>query len=72
MRHVARCELYAVPTPEAPGYRWRWRALNGDGQSRSSFVYFYECMEDALANGHAVDFEATFAATKRYGKDPAK
>ncbi len=69
---MARCELYAVSSPETPGYRWRWRTIGGGAQSKSSFVYFYECMEDALANGHAVDFEATLAATKRYGKDPAK
>lgn len=69
---MARCELYAIPTPEAPGYRWRWRTINGDGQSKGAFVFFYECMEDALAKGHVVDFEATIAATKRYGTDPAK
>lgn len=68
---MARCELYAIPTHEAPGYRWRWRTTNGQVRSKSSFLYFYECLEDAQANGHVVDFVATLAAARQYGRYPA-
>jgi hypothetical protein len=69
---VARCELYAIPTREAPGYRWRWRALNGEACSKNSFLFFYECMVDAQASGHVVDFEATLAVAKQFGNRSAK
>jgi hypothetical protein len=69
---VARCELYAIPTREEPGYRWRWRAIDGQARSKGSFQFFYECMEDARSSGHAVDLEATLAAAREYGKAPGK
>jgi hypothetical protein len=42
-------------------YAWKWRAVDGAHESKSSFVYFYEAVEDAIQAGYTVELGMTCA-----------
>ena len=47
--------IVSCPVSSAPGYAWKWRAVGGTQESASTFVYFYDCVQDARSAGYAVD-----------------
>jgi hypothetical protein len=47
--------IVSCPASSAPGYVWKWRARGGTQESSSTFVYFYDCVQDARSSGYAVD-----------------
>ena len=45
--------IFSVPTKTcAAGFCWRWRSADGKAASAEWFVYYYECLADARANGY--------------------
>ena len=53
--------IISVPVTAAPGYAWKWRSPDGKQQSPSTFVYFYDCVEDARRAGFGVRLTDTSA-----------
>ena len=49
--------LFSVPTKADPGYCWRWRSVDGQACSQKAFVYYYDCLENAWANGYEAQIE---------------
>jgi hypothetical protein len=47
--------VFPVRTADAHCFAWRWRGSDGAREASSSFVYFYDCVEDARRAGYAVD-----------------
>ena len=48
-----RCEIFHVPFRKS--FRWKWRAIDGEGrveESRESYELFYECVCAARASGY--------------------
>jgi hypothetical protein len=45
------------------GFVWKWRASNGKQQSASTFVYFYDCVENARCAGYAVELDVALPKT---------
>jgi hypothetical protein len=37
------------------GVCWRWRSADGDTDSTKSFVSYYDCLQDVLANGYQAE-----------------
>lgn len=60
--------IVSCPVRKAPGYVWKWHAEGGTRESSSTFVYFYDCVQDARAAGYAVDLpgDSTKAAGGGY------
>lgn len=46
--------IFSIPLTTSPGYCWRWRSADGKTDSKEHFVYYYECLVDAKANGYSV------------------
>ncbi len=46
--------VFSIPAAVAAGFGWKWRASDGTKQSRSTFAYFYDCVESARAAGYTV------------------
>jgi hypothetical protein len=48
------CEIFHVPYNTS--FRWKWRAIDGDGssveESQESYELFYECVCAARASGY--------------------
>ena len=48
------CEIFHIPYNTT--YRWKWRAVDEDGESREesqeSYELFYECVVAARASGY--------------------
>ena len=44
--------VFSIPSKTANGYCWRWRSLDGEAESAESFVYYFDCLADARANGY--------------------
>ena len=48
------CEIFHIPYNAS--YRWKWRAVDDDGESleesQESYELFYECVVAARANGY--------------------
>jgi hypothetical protein len=60
------CLIDAAPV--APGqYKWWWSTPSGR-MSKRFFLYFYDCIEDAQANGYAVNVPAVVEHLKRVEK----
>jgi hypothetical protein len=38
------------------GFSWKWRAADGERESKDTFTYFYDCYEDALRRGYSAKF----------------
>ena len=56
MAKVAKtASVVSIDSSDAHGFYWVWRSADGQRQSRASFVYFYECVQDARRAGYAVD-----------------
>ena len=55
--------IVSCPTRTAPGYAWKWRAAGGKQESTSSFLYFYDCVEDARSAGYEVNLPVDSAKT---------
>ena len=55
--------IFSCKASVAPGYAWKWRAAGGKEESSSSFVYFYECVEDARSAGYAIELPGHTAKT---------
>ena len=56
-------QIFSVRTSDANGFRWAWRSSPPKRESSSSFVYFYECVQDARAAGYAVELSGDHATT---------
>jgi hypothetical protein len=54
--------LFSVPTKAEPGYCWRWRSVDGRACSQKHFVYYYDCVTNALANGYEAQVETAVGA----------
>ena len=63
--------LFSVPAKAHPGYRWRWRSVDGRVCSKKPFVYYYDCLTDALANGYEAQIEIALG-TKSPGHGAVK
>jgi hypothetical protein len=48
--------VYPVAAANPHGFYWRWRSLDGTAHSGKEYVYFYDCLENALAAGYVIDF----------------
>ena len=60
--------LFSVPTKADVGYWWRWRSVDGEACSQKSFVYYYDCLADARAQGYEAQIEmAVGARSPGYG-----
>ena len=51
---MKRAVIFSIPMTTSPGYCWRWRSLDGKTDSMEPFVYYYDCLANARANGYAV------------------
>jgi hypothetical protein len=54
--------LFPVPTKALPGYGWLWRSVDGRACSQRPFVYYYDCLTDALTNGYEAQIEIAVGA----------
>lgn len=50
-------KFLAVPSRASAGFAWRWRQEADDRtrESERTFELYYDCLEDARANGYAGD-----------------
>ena len=46
--------IFSIPMTTSPGYRWRWRSVDGKTDSNGQFATYHDCLADAKANGHSV------------------
>ncbi len=46
--------IFSIPSTTSPGYCWRWRSVDGNTDSTEQFVYYYDCLANARANGYSV------------------
>jgi hypothetical protein len=47
--------LFSVPMTMSSGDCWRWRSVDEKTDSTQSFIYRYDCLENAQANGYRVE-----------------
>jgi hypothetical protein len=47
--------LFSVPVAMSAGVCWRWRSVDGNTDSTQSFMNYYDCLENARANGYQVE-----------------
>lgn len=40
-------------------FAWKWRSADGKHESKKSFDYYFECLEDARRHGYTAEFSAT-------------
>ena len=52
---VKAAVLFSYPMPTSNGNCWRWRSIDGKTDSTQSFTSYYECLENAQANGYQVE-----------------
>lgn len=50
--------LFSIPMTTTPGYCWRWRSVDGKTTSKGHFVFYYDCLSNAEANGYSVQRDA--------------
>jgi hypothetical protein len=50
------CEIYPVRTASGNGYVWEWSAVERAKKSKRTFDLFFECLDDARANGYEPHF----------------
>ena len=51
------CQIYAVQV-RGGEFQWKWRSESGERESARAFDLYYECVEDARANGAEIDLAA--------------
>ncbi len=51
------CEVFAVPL-RGGEFQWKWRSVSGERESSRAFDLYYECVEDARANGGQIELAA--------------
>jgi hypothetical protein len=56
-------QVFPVRTPDVHGFHWKWRCVDGTKESTTSFIYFFDCVEDARRAGYCVE-AAIGSATK--------
>ena len=47
--------LFSVPMTTSGGVCWRWRAADWKAESTQAFVDYYDCLDNAQANGFHVE-----------------
>ena len=52
---VPAARVFPVASSNAHGFHWMWRSADGSRESRSAFLYFFDCLEDARAAGYSVE-----------------
>ena len=57
--------LFSVPMATSAGVSWRWRSADGKTDSAQSFAGYYECLENAQANGYHVEAAPQHAEAAR-------
>ena len=55
--------IFSIPTTTGPGYCWRWRSADGTTDSTEPFLYYFDCLTDAKANGYSVEATETHGDT---------
>lgn len=48
-------EIYSV-RDSGSAYAWKWRTADGKHESKASFTYFHDCVEDAQKEGYKAEF----------------
>jgi hypothetical protein len=48
-------KIVSVRSSDAHGFHWIWRSRDNAQRSATTFVYFYECVQDARRAGFAVE-----------------
>jgi hypothetical protein len=51
------CKIVAIPA-RGGEFQWKWRSESGERESARTFELYYECVEDARANGGQVELAA--------------
>lgn len=51
------CQIYAVPI-RGGEFHWKWRSDSGERESARAFELYYDCVEDARANGQQIELAA--------------
>jgi hypothetical protein len=54
-------QLIAVQSSDPAGFRWKWRSPDDGNQSKTTFVYFFDCLQDARNAGYAVEMKPSLA-----------
>jgi hypothetical protein len=47
-------QIVAVQSSDAHGFRWKWRSPDDGNQSKNTFLYFFDCLQDARSAGYTV------------------
>ena len=63
MSEIRNCIITAAAAGKGR-YHWSWRSTDGARRSRSHYLYFYDCVTDARANGCQVEIEAVVSDLK--------
>lgn len=65
-------EIFATASKGANGYTWKWRTADGKTESKQTFNFYYECLEDARNNGYVVELaqaQGNTAPDRSAGRD---
>ena len=46
-------QLFSVPASN--GFAWKWRAADTRAESPGTFVYYHDCVQDAVKHGYTVE-----------------
>ncbi|MDB5923644.1 MAG: hypothetical protein JWN13_2580 [Betaproteobacteria bacterium] len=46
-------QLFSVPASN--GFAWKWRAADTRVESPGTFVYYHDCVQDAVKHGYTVE-----------------
>ena len=46
--------MFSVPSGNGKGFTWKWRAGDNLAESKNSFDYYHDCVEDARKHGYAI------------------
>ncbi len=57
--------VFSIPADVTAGLSWKWRASERTRQSRSTFVYFYDCVESARAAVYTVELNTARDRNRR-------
>jgi hypothetical protein len=52
---VKTAKVFAVPSSHPNGYACRWACTAGKTQSKDTFAFYYDCLEDAQRRGYEVE-----------------
>jgi len=56
-------QVFPLRTPAVHGFHWKWRCVDGSNESATTFIYFFDCVEDARRAGYCVEAAIGAATT---------